>query len=795
MSSKRRAAEPCAGGIAKTPIVGTDVPRIDALEKVTGAIRYVDDLQFGPALLHARLKRSTVPHARIVRIDTRQAEALPGVKAVVTGQDCPYYIGLYLLDRTIYAVDRVRFVGEPVAGVAAISEEIAERAVDLIEVEYQELPALFDPRESIKPDAPLIHEKLGEYKCASFIWPVPGTNISNHFKIRKGDTEAAFARSDFVYEDTYYVPQIQHAPLEPHVVVAQQGAGGKLTLWSSSQSPFAQRNLIAQAFGLPQSQIRVITPTVGGGFGSKAGVSMECCAVPLALKVGGRPVKLRMSREEEMYTTFVRQGLVACIKMGVSKEGQILAMENTFYWDAGAYTEYGVNITRAAGYSSSGPYEIPHVKTDSYCLYTNHPVGGPMRGFGMPEIHWAIEQHLDVMAEMIGLDAVEFRLKNALKQDSILVTGGRMHDTGLSQCIELAAQGIDWGVRSEVGNPHKKRGKGIAAMWKAPAMPPNASSSALLKLNEDGSVTLSVGGMELGQGAWTVAAQMAAETLGLPAERVHVANPVDTDHSPYEWQTVASRLTWSMGNAVCQAAGEARQQILALVAEVWGESADDLDIVDGKVISYRTEEEIPLKDFVINGLTTPEGLWKGGPIVGKGTFMPSDVSDLDPETGQGRKAVVHYTTGAQAVEVEVDTETGQIAILKAVAAYDVGKAINPDLVRTQIEGGVVQGLSSALFEQLVLEDGVPQNRSFTDYKIATAVDAPSEIEGHIVEVPQDDGPWGARGVGEHTMVPTAPAIANAVYDAVGVRIRSMPLTAEKVYMALQGKEEGRGSGE
>ncbi len=788
MSSKRRAAESCAGSkMAHTPIVGSNAPRIDALEKVTGATRYVDDLQFGPALLHARLKRSNVPHARIVRIDTSQAEALPGVKAVVSGQDCPYYIGLYLLDRTIYAVERVRFVGEPVAGVAAVSEEIAARAVELIEVEYEELPALFDPQESIEPGAPLLHEKLGEYECAPFIWPVPGTNISNHFKIRKGDAEAGFAQSDIVYEDTYYVPHIQHAPIEPHVVVAQQEASGKLILWSSSQSPFAQRNLIAQAFGLPQSQIRVITPTVGGGFGSKAGVSMECCAVPLAMKVAGRPVKLRMSREEEMHTTFVRQGLVARIKMGVSQEGKMLAMENTFYWDAGAYTEYGVNITRAAGYSSSGPYEIPNVKTDSYCLYTNHPVGGPMRGFGMPEIHWAIEQHLDVMAEMIGLDKVEFRLKNALKRDSILVTGGRMHDTGLSQCIELAAQGIEWEKQAEGGNPHKKRGKGIAAMWKAPAMPPNASSSALLKLNEDGSATLSVGGMELGQGAWTVAAQMAAETLGVPLESVSVANPVDTDHSPYEWQTVASRLTWSMGNAVCRAAGEARQQILDLVAEVWGESADDLDIVDGKVISYRSEQEIPLKDFVIDGLTTPEGLWKGGPIVGKGSFMPSDVSDLDPETGQGRKAVVHYTTGAQAVEVEVNTETGQVTVLKVVGAYDVGKAINPDLVRTQIEGGVVQGLSSALFEQLVLEDGVLQNPSFTDYKIATAVDAPPEIEGHIVEVPQDDGPWGARGVGEHTMVPTAPAIANAVYDAVGVRIRSLPLTAEKVYMALQEK--------
>ncbi len=775
--------------VAKTPIVGMSVPRIDALDKVTGATKYVDDLQFGPNLLHAKLKRSPLPHARIVHIDTSKAKALPGVKAVVTGKDAPYYIGLYLLDRTIYAVDRVRFVGEPLAGVAAVSEEIAQKAVELIEVGYEELPGLFDPEEAIKPDAPLIHEKLGQYECAPFIWPVPGTNISNHFKIRKGDVEKGFAQSDLVYEATYRVPQIQHSTIEPHVVVAQQDLNGKISLWSSSQSPFAQRNLMAKAFGIPHDQLRVITPCVGGGFGSKAGVSMECCVVPLAMKARGRLVKLRMTRQEELHTTFVRQGLLARIKMGVTKEGIILVMENEFLWDGGAYTEYGVNITRAAGYSSSGPYEIPNIKTDSYCIYTNHPVGGPMRGFGMPEMHWAIEQHIDAVAERIGMEPVEFRLKNAVRKGSILATGEVMHDTGLSQCIELVAEGIGWGEKSESPHAGRKRGKGLAAMWKAPAMPPNASSSAVVKLNEDGTATLSIGGVDLGQGALTIAAQMAAETLGVPLESVRV-NPVDTDYSPYEWQTVASRITWSMGNAIVRAATEARQQILKLVAEAWGESPQDLEIVEGKVVSFKSEEEIPLRDFAIEGLQASDGRWIGGPIVGKGYFMPSYVTALDAETGQGEKAVVHWTTGAQAAEVEVDTETGQIKVLKVVAAYDVGKAINPDLVQTQMEGGVVQGMSSALFEQLILKDGRLQNPSFVDYKIATAADAPDEIVGYIVEVPQDDGPWGARGVGEHTMVPTAPALANAVYSAVGVRIRELPITAEKVYLALQkGLEE------
>jgi carbon-monoxide dehydrogenase large subunit len=322
-------------------------------------------------------------------------------------------------------------------------------------------------------------------------------------------------------------------------------------------------------------------------------------------------------------------------------------------------------------------------------------------------------------------------------------------------------------------------------MWKAPAMPPNAGSSARLSLNEDGTATVHLGGQEIGQGTFTVMAQMAAGALGVPYEWVKVAHPVDTKHSPYEWQTVASRLTWSMGNAVVAAARDARQQILETVAEAWGEDPDDLDIVNGVVISYKSEESIPLKNLVIYGLPNPNGQgWLGKPVLGRGSFMPSYVTGLDAETGQGPRAVVHYTTGAQAVEVEVDLETGQVSLVRCAAAFDVGKAINPDMVKAQMEGGLVQGISTALFEQLKLKEGVVQNPSFVDYRIATAADAPARVETFIVEVPQDDGPWGARGIGEHAMVPTIPAIANAVYDAIGQRFDAPPFTAEKVYLAL-----------
>jgi carbon-monoxide dehydrogenase large subunit len=765
--------------------IGESVPRIDAFEKVIGAARFADDIQFGPGLLHARILRSPHPHAYIKRIDASKALALPGVKAVATGEDTPGFIGLYLQDRHIFCRERTRYVGDPIAGVAATSEEIAEKALELIEVEYELLPGVFDPEYGASPEAPLLHPELGKYEVANFIFPEPGTNIANHFRIRKGDVEAAWTQCEVIVERTYRIPQVQHVPIEPHVATARVDEKGKVTLWGSSQSPFAQRYLIAKALGMSQSDLQVIAPFVGGGFGSKAGVSMEALAVVIAMKTRGRPVKLRLTREEEFYTAFVRQGVVAHFKMGCDKEGRLLAMENRFFWDGGAYTEYGVNMTRAAGYSSSGPYDVPNVKTDSYCVYTNHPVTGPMRGFGMPEMHAGLEQCIDELAYAIGMDPVQFRKLNCIQTGDTLVTGMIMHPTGLSECLVKAVEAINWGKKDPPSAPNKRRGKGLALMWKAPAMPPNAGSSAKVALNEDGTVTVSVGGQEIGQGSFTIAAQVAAGALGVPVDSVRVVTTLDTDASPYEWQTVASRLTWSMGNAVAAASRDARKQILDMVAKAWNENPDDLDIIDGKVISYKSEESIPLKNIVIYGIPLPDnGGWVGGPVLGRGNFMPTYVTGLDPETGQGPRAVVHYTTGAQAVEVEVDLDTGKVEVIRGAAAFDVGKAINPDMVKAQIEGGFVQGVSTALFEGLQLKDGVVQNASFVDYRIATSTDAPRNIQAIIVEVPQDDGPWGARGVGEHSMVPTIPAIANAIYDAIGIRVGSPPYTSEKVYLAM-----------
>jgi CO/xanthine dehydrogenase Mo-binding subunit len=396
-----------------------------------------------------------------------------------------------------------------------------------------------------------------------------------------------------------------------------------------------------------------------------------------------------------------------------------------------------------------------------------------------------LEQCIDELAVETGIDRAEFRRINCVKGGEEIVTGMKMHPVGLKQCIDEVADAIKWGTKDEPSASNKRRGKGMAIMWKAPAMPPNPGSSAWVRMNEDGTVTLAVGGQEIGQGTFTAMAQMAAAELGVPYEWVRIARPVDTQYSPYEWQTVASRLTWSMGNAVRLAARDAKEQILAVTAEAWEEDSADLNIIDGNVVSYRSERSQSLANIVVYGFPKEnDSGWIGGPIIGHGYFMPTYVTGLDAETGQGERAVVHYTTGAQAVELEVDLDTGKIEIINGASAFDLGRAINRKMVEGQIEGGFVQGMSTALFESLILEGGVLQNPSFVDYRIATAADAPKRIFSRIVEVPQDDGPWGARGVGEHVMVPTIAAVANAIYDAIGVRVGSPPFSAEKVYMAM-----------
>jgi len=765
--------------------VGQSELRVDGIGKVTGFSRYTDDLKLS-GMLYARIKKSPYPHAKILKINTSKAKKLPGVKVIVTGKDVPNRVGLYLEDKTFLAIDKVRFIGEPVAAVSAESEEIAEEAVSLIEVDYEELPAVFSPIDGIKPDAPLIHKDLGSYKHASIILPKSGTNISNHYKIRKGDAEKGFKEADFVFENEFYVPHIQHSAIENHCAIAQVDPDGKVTVWAGCQSPYAVRRTLAVAFNMPLNKIRVISPAVGGGFGSKAGTTLEGIVIPLAQRTNYRPVKLSYSREDVFINSFVRQGMYARIKTGVTKKGRIIAEENIFYWDGGAYTEYGVNIARAGGYASTGPYDIPNVKADSICVYTNHPVGGPYRGFGMSEIHFAIEQNLDIVAHEIGIEPLEFRRKNALKDGRTTVTGQVLENVGFVECLDKAAKDIEWDKRVNKISKTKYRGKGIAGMYKAPSMPNNVGSSAILKINEDGTVNLLVSAMDLGQGSNTVLIQIAAEVLAVPISQISIMTG-DTDCTPYEWQTVASRTTYCCGNSVKKAAEDAKAQLLRLGSLKFDIPEKDLELNCGQVVSkIYPDKKVKIADLAM-GLTMPDGSGVHGPIIGRGAFIPPNVRDTDKETGQGDKPVAFWTFGVQAAEVEVDIETGEVKVLKVAAAYDAGKAINPELVCAQIEGGIVQGLGSALLEEMKIKEGKVLNPSFVDYKIPTMGDVP-EMKISIVEVPEPTGPWGARGIAEPCMVPTAPAIANAVFDAIGCRINSLPITAEKVLKAIKEKK-------
>lgn len=768
--------------------VGQRVSRVDGIKKVTGDLKYVDDIKL-PGMLYAAVKRSPYPHAKIINIDISKAEKLPGVKAITIGKDFPKRAGLYLTDKTFLAVDKVRYRGEAVAAVAAETIEIAHEAVELIEVEYEELPAVTNALEAMKPDAPLVHPDLGEYRHAPIFKTIPGTNISEHFKLRKGNVDKAFEEADFVFENEFFVPHIQHCPIENHVAIAKYDRDGSLTVWASCQSPYAVRAALSDAFNIPLNKLRVISPAVGGGFGSKAGTTLEGIVIPLSMRTNGRPVKLTYSREDEFCNAYVRQALHSKFKTGIMKDGRIVAIKNEFVWDGGAYTEYGVNIAKSAGFAAVGPYDVPNIWCDSYAVYTNHPVGGPYRGFGMSEIHFAIEQNMDIIAEKVGIDPVELRRINAQKPGGTTATGAKVDQAcSLVECLNTVAEDIEYFKEPEQPkDPKKIRAKGIACGMKAPSMPNNAASAAVVRINEDGTAYLSVSAQDIGQGSDTALTQIAAEILSIPPEKITI-NTGDTAHTPYEWQTVASRITYSAGNAVIKACEDAKEQLLKLASLKFGVLERDLKLEDGYVVSTQyPDKKVDIGSLAL-GLTLEDGSGIHGAIIGRGTFVPANIKNFDMETGLSDNPVVFWTYGANGVEIEVDIETGQIKVLKVASCWDVGKVVNPTLIEGQIEGAIVQGIGSALFEEIKLENGRFLNQSFMDYKIPTAGDMP-EMTLKFIENPQHDGPFGARGIAEPAMIPSAPAIANALYNALGIRINQIPLTPERVLKALKEKNK------
>lgn len=773
--------------------IGVSVPRVDGVKKVTGAAKYVGDMKW-PRMLYAKCVKSPYAHAKIVSIDVSAAKALKGVHDVITGDYYTKRGGLYLEDKNFLAVNTVKFYGEPVVAIAAETPEIAEAACDLVKVEYEPLPVINNPMEGMAKDAVLIHPELHTYKVVPIFHPQAHTNISHHHIIRKGDADAAFKYAEehpdeyYITEHEYHVPHVQHTPIENHIAVAQYEPDGKCTVWASCQSPYAVRQALSATFDIPLNKMRIISPYVGGGFGAKAGTTIEGIIIPLAMHSKGRPVMMEYTREEEFVNSYVRQGLYTKIKTAVRKsDGKFLAVQNNFYWDGGAYTEYGVNIVKASGFASTGPYEFDNVKTDAYCVYTNNPVGGPYRGFGMCEIHFGIEQNIDEVAKEIGMDPIEIRRVNGLAPGKSTGTGEIMKSCGFLEALDQVAEAIQYDKPCDPpSGPHKVRGKGIAGGWKSPSQPTNAGSAAIIRMNEDGTFFLMTSGHDIGQGSDTALTQIAAEVLCCDPSKFTIRTG-DTDHTPYEWQTVASRITYCAGNAIKLAAEDLKEKLLDLAQIKLGYIKRELYLEDGWIINRNhPESRMPMSDLAL-GLAFEDGSGYGGPAIGVGTFTLPNNINYDPATGYSPKPAAFWTTAVAGAEVEVDTETGIIEVKKMVESCDPGHIVNPELYKAQVEGGMMQALGTVLFEELKLKDGKVLNKSFVDYKIPTIDNAPETFIAMGVEHPEETGPYGARGIGEPAMVPGAPAIANAIYNATGCRFTEMPITPERMLKALQEK--------
>jgi carbon-monoxide dehydrogenase large subunit len=768
---------------------------MDGIDKVTGEGKFIADVKL-PGMLYAKILRSPHAHADIVNIDTGAAKAVEGVHAVVTGVDLNgRLIGECINDQPPMAHTKARFVGEPVAAVIADTPEIAADACEKIRVTYNTLTPVFDPREAMKPDAPIIHEDLREYECFKTFCPIPDSNIFHHFKVRKGDVEKGFAEADRIFEHEFTYPHISHAQLEPHGCIAWWKMDGSLDIYASAQSPFLVRHVIAKLFDLPHTKVRVVVPYIGGGFGGKSDCTIEPLTAYIARFAKGRPVRLILEREEMFCGSLIGRGCHVIMKTGIKNDGTLVARKIDLAFNAGAYGEYCINIIVGGGQNSTGPYYIPNVWIDSRAIYTNLPFVGAFRGYGHPEGHFAAERQMDIIAEEMGFDPVEFRLKNCLKPGLTNAIGQTMHEHNgnLPACIKKVAESLDLDNWKKLPKEQKEdgryaRGRGFAALMKSPVMATNAPSMAQLRFNEDCSVNIQVSATDMGQGSTTALAQIASQALLLPIDKIKVSTEIDTERHPYDWQTVASRTTWMAGNAVIRACRIAIDQMKKLASDVWELNSIENIQYDGKNFFIPDSDYCLPIDSLVMGYTESNGKAMGGPATGTGYFLPPGIIFHDNETGQGN-AAAEWTFACQGFDITVDKVTGMVKINKMVTAIDVGKVINPQLARGQLIGAMVQGLGAAMNEKLNYSpEGKIRNDNFTDYKIPTLEDfADTEADVIFLETPQEDGPFGARPLAEHGVVGIAPAFANAIRDALNKHYFELPITADRILTDL-GKE-------
>lgn len=757
-------------------ILGVDTPQVTARAKVTGRALYAGDYK-APGMLHAKVLRSPYPHARIVRMDTSAARALPGVKAVLTGEDAPGTLwGAHHKERAVLAKGVVRYCGEEVAAVAATTEEIARDALDLIQVEYEELPAILTPEEAMDEEAFGIH---------------PGRdNVGHRIAFERGDVEAGFAGADLIHEATYTTHSQYPGYMEPMATVASLDPDGRLVLHTSTQAVNLVRMQVAMTLGLPVSRVRVIQATTGGGFGGKiVEDDNQLLAGLLALRTR-RPVRLVNNRLEDFQAACASVPERITLKLGMRRDGTIVAKEVRIIAECGAYAGLSGDVMHVSAMRSDNMHRNPNVRAEATLYYTNNPPRGAFRGFGGTQMQFALNSHIDTMARQLGLDPVQVHKTNALRTGETSVHGWHIGSTGLQECVDQATQALGWAEKRQrpAGQGTKRRGVGMAAVMHVSGNRTIGNwdgSTVIVKINEDGRVFIISGECDMGQGAATMLSQIVAHELGLPLSDIHVVAP-DTDVSPVAVGTLASRVTMSGGNAAIVAARKARDELFALAAPRWGVQPQDLTIAGGAV--FVTEQ--PGQRATLAELAR-QHIWShgGGGIQVSGSWDPKTVMHDDRLYGNIAPA---HSYAAQAVEVEVDTETGQVSVIDSYVADDCGKALNPVAIHGQTNGATVQAIGWTLYEQLHYENGRLANGNFADYTMPTA-DAVPMLRGGFVETHDPNGPYGAKGASETAILPGAAAIANAVHDAVGVRITDLPITPEKVLAALRAQRAPQGA--
>ncbi|RJX36538.1 MAG: hypothetical protein C4525_00280 [Desulfarculus sp.] len=741
--------------------VGRSVPKVDGRLKATGSARYTSDLSF-PTMLWADLLRSPHPHARILNIDTSRAQKLPGVKAVITGQDTPMSFGVSKQDQTPLARHKVRHVGDAVAAVAAVDMDTVREALSRIKVDYQELPAVFEPRRALAPGAPQIHQDAPD-------------NVAGRCRYQNGSVEQAFAEADYVCQHTFHTQRMAHLCPEPHNCLAVWEDQDRLTLYLSSQMPSLASNMLAQAFGLPSSKVRVVTNHVGGGFGSKtlSRFPMDYVA-PILAKRTGRPVKMGHSRAEEFIYSSFQPAYEINVKTGVKRDGTITGRHFQVISDCGGYASYVPAVTSVDGALQGVLYRYQNYLYEGTAVYTNLPYGGALRSVGSTQIHFAGEAQLNMIAAELGLDPVELRIHNATRTGDKTAVGAVVHSCGLAECLEKVAHEIGWKEKKADPRPNRGLGVGCGVHFtgiRYPGSPDADFAGAAIRFNDDGSVNLATSCVDIGPGTSTVLSQIAAEVLGVDLECIHVVYG-DTENCPMGFGTRASRNTAIGGKAVMNAALEAKEHLLKAAAQKMNTDPRELEAGWGRVyLRSRPEEGHDIAEIVrfhryrSNGQAIMTSCHWDAPSHGNTSFA--------------------FSFGAKAVELEVDPGTGRVKVLEVVAANDLGKAINPLGAVGQIEGGVYMGLGAALGEAILLdEQGRMQNANFLDYRAPTALDVPP-IKSILVESNDPVGPFGAKGVGEMAMIGTPDAVAGAVFDACGQWITDLPITAEKLLSALR----------